>query len=114
MGTNMKVLYFALVFGNAASATVVNPLQKYLSNEMRKRSNRVKRSYGAADSPAYFDNQVVDYKKRDYDEYGFNYDFRKRNLPTIEYEPQKRNHESGELHSRSGSHEKRTLSLFDY
>jgi len=46
MGTNMKVLYFALVFGNATSATVENPLQKYLSNEMRKRSHRVKRSYG--------------------------------------------------------------------
>merc|ERR1711893_302317 len=110
MGTNMKVLYFALVFGNATSATVQNPVEKYL--EARKRSTRVKRSYGAADSPAYFDNQVVDYKKRDYDYYGFNYDFKKRNSPVIEYEPQKRNH-NGELHSRSG-HEKRTLSLFDY
>merc|ERR1712131_42861 len=114
MGANMKVLYFALVFGNAISANVANPLQKYLSNEMRKRSARVKRSYGAADSPDYFDNQVVDYKKRDYDYYGFNYDFKKRNSPIIEYEPQKRNHETGELRSRSGMHEKRTLSLFDY
>ena len=34
-----------LIF-SATSATVENPLQKYLSNEMRKRSHRVKRSYG--------------------------------------------------------------------
>ena len=39
---------------------------------------------------SYFDNQVVDYKKRDYDYYGFNYDFKKRNAPLITYEPDKR------------------------
>ena len=38
--------YTILFFFSATSATVENPLQKYLSNEMRKRSHRVKRSYG--------------------------------------------------------------------